>query len=32
MRAVIQHVQNRVQERQGVALKTEVVFMGDWSS
>ncbi|CAN5455074.1 UDP-N-acetylmuramate dehydrogenase [soil metagenome] len=32
MRAVIQHVQKRVKERQGIDLKTEVIFMGEWSS
>lgn len=30
-RQVIQFVQKRVHERQGIELKTEVVYLGDWS-
>lgn len=30
MKAVIEHVRKTVQEKTGIALKTEVVFLGDW--
>lgn len=32
MRAVIEHVRARVKDRQGIDLKTEVVWLGDWST